>query len=125
MLFKLHIKNYALIDNLDITFDRGLNMITGETGAGKSILMGALGLILGNRAEGKQFYDESKKCVVEGYFAIEAYHLGDFFAENDLDYEAETIIRRELSVDGKSRSFVNDSPVTLAVLKLLGEKLVD
>lgn len=125
MLFKLHIKNYALIDNLDITFDRGLNMITGETGAGKSILMGGLGLILGNRAEGKQFFDESKKCVVEGYFDIESYGLEDFFNLHDLEYAKETIIRRELSVDGKSRAFVNDSPVTLAILKLLGEQLVD
>lgn len=125
MLSKLLIKNYALIDNLDISFDNGLNMITGETGAGKSILMGALGLILGNRAEGKQFFDDTKKCVVEGYFEVEDYQLQNFFADNDLDYEKETIIRRELSVDGKSRAFVNDSPVTLAVLKLLGEKLVD
>src|SRR5690606_24117102 len=105
--------------------DRGLNMITGETGAGKSILMGGLGLILGNRAEGKQFFDESKKCVVEGYFDIESYGLEDFFNLHDLEYAKETIIRRELSVDGKSRAFVNDSPVTLAILKLLGEQLVD
>ena len=125
MLSKLQIKNYALIDNLDISFDRGLNMITGETGAGKSILMGGLGLILGNRAEGKQFFDESKKCVVEGYFDIATYGLADFFALHDLEYEKETIIRRELYVDGKSRAFVNDSPVTLTVLRLLGEKLVD
>lgn len=100
-------------------------MITGETGAGKSILMGGLGLILGNRAEGKQFFDERKKCVVEGYFDIETYELEAFFAQHDLEYDKETIIRRELSVDGKSRAFVNDSPVTLAVLKSLGERLVD
>ncbi len=125
MLSRLLIKNYALIDNLDISFGRGLNMITGETGAGKSILMGALGLVLGNRAEGKQFFDESKKCVIEGYFDIDAYRLEEFFAEHDLDYEKETIVRRELSVDGKSRAFINDSPVTLAVLKLLGERLID
>jgi DNA repair protein RecN (Recombination protein N) len=125
MLSKLHIKNYALIDNLDISFDQGLNMITGETGAGKSILMGALGLILGNRAEGKQFFDDSRKCVVEGYFDVGSYRLQDFFAAHDLDYDQETIIRRELSIDGKSRAFVNDSPVNLNVLKSLGEKLVD
>ncbi len=125
MLSRLLIKNYALIDNLDISFGNELNMITGETGAGKSILMGALGLILGNRAEGKQFFDESKKCVIEGQFNIEPYQLVDFFAESDLDYDHETIIRRELSVDGKSRAFINDSPVTLATLKLLGERLID
>ena len=125
MLSRLLIKNYALIDNSDISFDKGLNMITGETGAGKSILMGALALILGNRADGKQFFNEDKKCVIEGYFKIDSYGLQEFFAEHDLDYEQETIIRRELSVDGKSRAFVNDSPVTLNILKLLGEKLID
>lgn len=125
MLARLLIKNYALIDNSDILFDKGLNMITGETGAGKSILMGALGLILGNRAEGKQFFDDTKKCVIEGYFNISTYNLQSFFVEQDLEYEDETIIRREIAVDGKSRAFVNDSPVTLAVLKLLGEQLID
>lgn len=125
MLTRLYIKNYALIDNLDISFDRGLNIITGETGAGKSIIMGALGLILGNRAEGKQFFDESQKCIIEGYFDVSSYALNDFFGETDLDYEEETIIRREIAVDGKSRAFVNDSPVTLNVLKALGEKLID
>ncbi|WP_149915588.1 DNA repair protein RecN [Sphingobacterium cavernae] len=125
MLSRLLIKNYALIDNLDIAFDKGLNIITGETGAGKSILMGALGLVLGNRAEGKQFFDDSKKCVIEGYFSISSYDLKGFFEEYDLDYEDETIIRREISLDGKSRAFVNDSPVNLATLKALGERLID
>lgn len=125
MLARLLIKNYALIDNLDISFDKGLNMITGETGAGKSILMGALGLILGNRVEGKSFFNENKKCIIEGYFDIESYGLHTFFEENYLDYEKETIIRREISVDGKSRAFVNDSPVNLTVLRLLGERLID
>lgn len=125
MLVRLLIKNYALIDNSDILFNKGLNMITGETGAGKSILMGALGLILGNRAEGKQFFEDSKKCVIEGYFDISSYNLNTFFIEHDLDYEQETIIRREIAVDGKSRAFVNDSPVTLTTLKQLGEKLID
>lgn len=125
MLTRLYIKNYALIDNLDISFDKGLNIITGETGAGKSIIMGALGLILGNRVEGKQFFDESQKCIIEGYFNVSSYALNDFFGEADLDYEEETIIRREIAVDGKSRAFVNDSPVTLSALKTLGEKLID
>jgi len=125
MLVRLLIKNYALIDNSDISFHKGLNMITGETGAGKSILMGALGLILGNRAEGKQFFDDTKKCVIEGYFNISNYNLQSFFQEYDLDYELETIIRREIAIDGKSRAFVNDSPVTLNTLKQLGERLID
>lgn len=125
MLHRLFIRNYALIENLDIQFDTGLNIITGETGAGKSIMMGALGLILGNRAEGKHFFREDQKCVIEGFFRIAAYDLKVFFDENDLEYDEETIIRRELSVDGKSRAFVNDSPVTLNVLKALGEQLID
>lgn len=125
MLTRLLIKNYALIDNSDIHFDSGLNMITGETGAGKSILMGALGLILGNRVEGKPFFDESKKCIIEGYFDISSYGLHYFFTEHDLDYDTATIIRREIALDGKSRAFVNDSPVTLSVLKQLGERLID
>ncbi|SMG19666.1 DNA repair protein RecN [Sphingobacterium psychroaquaticum] len=125
MLRKLSVKNYALIENLDIAFHEGLNILTGETGAGKSIIMGALGLILGNRVEGRPFFDEQRKCIIEGYFQIESYGLADFFVEHDLDYEAETIIRREIAVDGKSRAFVNDSPVTLQVLKLLGEQLID
>ncbi|ERJ60795.1 DNA repair protein RecN [Sphingobacterium paucimobilis] len=125
MLVRLLIKNYALIDSLDISFDKGLNIITGETGAGKSILMGALGLILGSRVEGRPFFSEERKCVIEGYFNISAYGLEPFFEEEDLDYEAETIIRREILLDGKSRAFVNDSPVTLATLKGLGEKLID
>lgn len=125
MLSRLLIKNYALIDNLDISFDKGLNIITGETGAGKSILMGALGLILGNRADGKQFFNDDKKCIIEGYFSIASYDLTAFFSENDLEYEEETIIRREISLDGKSRAFVNDSPVNLTTLKSLGERLID
>lgn len=125
MLNRLFIKNYALIENLDIHFDTGLNIITGETGAGKSIMMGALGLILGNRAEGKHFFRDDQKCVIEGFFKIDTYGLQAFFEENDLEYENETIIRREISVDGKSRAFVNDSPVTLNILKSLGEQLID
>lgn len=125
MLSRLYITNYALIENLDIQFDAGLNIITGETGAGKSIILGALGLILGNRVEGKHFFRNDRKCVIEGYFRIAPYELQSFFAENDLEYEPETIVRREIAVDGKSRAFVNDSPVTLNVLKALGELLMD
>lgn len=125
MLSKLQIKNYALIDALDIEFDRKLNIITGETGAGKSIIMGALGLILGNRAESKHFFDESSKCIIEGHFEIAQYDLSDLFSQLDLDYEDTTIIRRELHADGKSRAFVNDTPLTLQTLKTLGERLID
>lgn len=125
MLSKLQIKNYALIDALDINFDDKLNIITGETGAGKSIIMGALGLILGNRAESKHFFDESRKCIIEGHFYIKDYNLKDLFNSLDLDYEDTSLIRRELHADGKSRAFVNDTPVTLQTLKVLGEKLID
>ncbi|HWK56478.1 MAG TPA: DNA repair protein RecN [Parapedobacter sp.] len=125
MLSRLSIRNYALIDSLDIHFDKGLNILTGETGAGKSIIMGGLSLILGQRVESRYFFNQQKKCVIEGYFDVSAYHLHEFFAEQDLDYEQETIIRREVSVDGKSRAFVNDTPVTLHVLKALTEKLID
>lgn len=125
MLSRLLIKNYALIDNLDISFDQDLNVITGETGAGKSIVLGALGLILGQRAEGKYFFNQQKKCIVEGFFQIQSYHLEDFFEANDLDYEAETVLRREIALDGKSRAFINDTPVTLNILKALGQQLID
>lgn len=125
MLSHLSIKNYALIDAVDIHFDRGLNILTGETGAGKSIIMGGLSLILGQRAESKYFFNQEKKCIIEGYFDISAYDLKGFFDEQDLDYEKETILRREISHDGKSRAFVNDSPVTLNILKALGERLID
>lgn len=125
MLSRLTINNYALIDNLDIELDAGLNIITGETGAGKSIILGALSLILGQRAESKYFFNQQKKCVIEGIFRIEGFHLKKYFEENDLDYETETVLRREISSDGKSRAFVNDSPVNLTSLKQLGEKLID
>lgn len=125
MLSRLLIKNYALIDNLDIAFDGDLNIITGETGAGKSIIMGALGLILGQRAESKYFFNQQKKCVVEGFFNIKSYNFRDFFEENDLDYDEETVLRREIALDGKSRAFVNDTPVNLATLKALGQQLID
>ncbi len=125
MLSRLSIKNYALIDNLEISFNGDLNIITGETGAGKSIILGALSLILGQRADSKYFYNQQKKCVIEGYFDIKNYDLATFFLDNDLDNEEETVLRREISIDGKSRSFINDSPVNLNTLKSLGERLID
>lgn len=125
MLQKLTINNYALIDNLEIGFGKGLNILTGETGAGKSIILGALSLILGQRAESRYFFNQQKKCVIEGSFKIDDFHLKSFFEDNDLDYEAETVLRREISADGKSRAFVNDTPVNLNALKQLGEKLID
>jgi len=125
MLQKLTIRNYALIDNLEINFDKGLNILTGETGAGKSIILGALSLILGQRAESRYFFNQQKKCVIEGSFKIADFHLKNFFEDNDLDYEGETVLRREISADGKSRAFVNDTPVNLTQIKNLGEKLID
>jgi DNA repair protein RecN (Recombination protein N) len=125
MLQKLVINNYALIDNLEIRFDNGLNILTGETGAGKSIILGALSLILGQRAESRYFFNQQKKCIIEGIFKIADFHLKTFFEENELDYEAETILRREISADGKSRAFINDTPVNLTLLKQLGEHLID
>ncbi|MBE9586874.1 DNA repair protein RecN [Mucilaginibacter sp. JRF] len=125
MLKKLTIHNYALIDNLEISFDKGLNILTGETGAGKSIILGGLSLILGQRAESRYFFNQQKKCVIEGLFQVDNLGIKEFLADNDLDYEAETVLRREISADGKSRAFVNDTPVNLATLKQLGEKLID
>src|ERR1700712_105185 len=125
MLQKLIINNYALIDTLEISFGSGLNILTGETGAGKSIILGALSLILGQRAESRYFFNQQKKCVIEGTFKIGSFQLRQFFEDNDLDYDAETVLRREISADGKSRAFVNDTPVNLTALKALGEKLID
>jgi DNA repair protein RecN (Recombination protein N) len=125
MLQTLHIKNFALIEQLHIDFSDRLSTITGETGAGKSILLGALGLVLGNRADLTSLKDKEQKCVVEAHFKIGDYHLQDFFAQNDLDYEDVTIIRREILPSGKSRAFVNDSPVNLQELQELGTYLID
>ena len=125
MLQRLTISNYALIDNLEISFGDKLNILTGETGAGKSIILGALSLILGQRAESKYFFNQQKKCVIEGLFQIGGFEIKAFFEENDIDYEAETTLRREISADGKSRAFVNDSPVNLGIMKQLGEMLID
>ena len=125
MLTQLSINNYALINHLSIDFSSGLSIITGETGAGKSILLGALGLVLGNRADLSSLKDTSTKCVVEAKVAISNYNLQEFFISVDLDYELETIIRREILPSGKSRAFINDTPVTLAVLNELRVKLID
>ena len=125
MLTNLSIQNYALINHLSIDFTEGLSIITGETGAGKSILLGALGLVLGNRADLGSLKETDKKCVVEALFSIENYSLQTFFNANDLDYEDKTIIRREILPSGKSRAFINDTPVTLSVLNLLKVKLMD
>lgn len=125
MLKTLTINNYALIDFLEIDFPRGFTVITGETGAGKSILIGALGLLLGNRADTTVLSDKEKKCSVEGIFDVEKLSLQPFFASNDLDYEAVTILRREIVPSGKSRAFINDTPVNLNILKELGDQLVD
>ncbi len=125
MIKRLSIRNYAIIESLEITFPPGLTIITGETGAGKSILLGALGLIMGERADSKSLFDESTKCVIEGTFDVAPYGLREFFEQNDLDYSDECIIRRELSPSGKSRAFVNDTPVTLDVLRQLTSSLVD
>ena len=125
MLTSLKISNYALIDQLAMQPSGGLSMITGETGAGKSIMLGAVGLLLGNRADTKVLLHEEKKCVVEGVFDIRSYGLQGYFEELELDYEDTCIIRREISPNGKSRSFVNDTPVLLEPLKILGEKLMD
>ena len=126
MLTRLHISNYALIDELEIKFDNGLTIITGETGAGKSIILGALSLILGERAEARSVRNPEKKVVVEVSFDISAYALEGFFAENEIDFwEEECIVRREISATGRSRAFVNDTPVTISVLKDLTSRLVD
>lgn len=125
MLRNLHIQNYALIDELDIEFKQGLNIITGETGAGKSILLGALALILGQRADASVLKDKAKNCIVEGLFEISGYNLEKFFQENDLDFHTSTIIRRQINDAGKSRAYINEIPVNLNVIKDLGEKLID
>ena len=125
MLTTLSISNYALIKALQTDFSEGLSIITGETGAGKSILLGALGLVLGNRADLNNLKNSAEKCVIEATFSIEALQLHSFFEAEDLDYEAETIIRREILPSGKSRAFVNDTPVTLAVLNALKGHLID
>lgn len=125
MIRELYIRNYALIRELHIEFEQGLNIITGETGAGKSIILGALGLILGNRADGKGLDQLQDKCVIEGHFDLSKRSLKDLFDQHDLDYESECILRREISPNGKSRAFVNDIPVTLTIQREIGMALVD
>ncbi|MBW6536645.1 MAG: DNA repair protein RecN [Mariniphaga sp.] len=125
MLTKLAVSNYALISNLEVGFHSGLNSVTGETGAGKSIILGALGLILGNRADLLVLKNRNEKCVVEGFFEVASYNLQPFFTENDLDYDTLTILRREITPSGKSRAFINDTPVNLKTLRELGLKLID
>ena len=125
MLRNLHIRNYALIESLDLDFSEGFSVITGETGAGKSILLGAIGLLTGQRAETAAIRTGAAKCIVEGIFDVEGYGLEELFEENEIEYDAECIVRREIAATGKSRAFINDSPVSLAILKQLGERLVD
>lgn len=125
MLSKLTISNYALINRLQVEFHKNLNTVTGETGAGKSIILGALGLIIGNRADLSVLKEKEKKCIVEGQFEIDSYALNAFFEKNDLDYDNPAILRREITPAGKSRAFINDTPVPLKILRELGLKLID
>lgn len=125
MLRRLRISNYALIEHLEIEFKPGFTVITGETGAGKSILLGALSLVLGSRADTAVLHDKTSKCLVEAVFDLQHLQLQAFFRENDLEYDTECILTREISAAGKSRAFINDSPVNLLILKSLGEQLVD
>ena len=126
MLKQLYIKNFTLIDELDIEFHSGFSVITGETGAGKSIILGAIGLLLGQRADSKSIKTGADKCVIEAHFDLSRYPMQDFFDENEIEQDAaDTIVRRELTSAGKSRAFINDTPVSLSMLKELGEQLVD
>ena len=125
MLRNLHIRNYALIEALDLEFFEGFSVITGETGAGKSILLGAIGLLTGQRAETAAIRTGAAKCIVEGTFDVSGYGLEELFEENEIEYDAECIVRREIVATGKSRAFINDTPVSLVILKQLGERLID
>ncbi len=126
MLKSLHIQNYALIDTLDISFENGFSVITGETGAGKSIILGAIGLLLGGRADSKVIKNGASRCIIEGHFELGVYGMEEYFKENDLEYDDGTcILRRELSTTGKSRAFINDVPTSLGQMKELGEQLID
>ena len=126
MLRQLHIQNFTLIEELKIDFHAGFSVITGETGAGKSIILGAIALLLGNRADIRQVRSGAKKCVIEAHFDLSHYHFNDFFEENDLDFDPDDcILRREVSASGKSRAFINDMPVSLALMRELGNQLID
>ena len=126
MLKQLYIKNFTLIDELDMMFHPGFSVITGETGAGKSIILGAIALLLGPRADSKQIKSGAERCIIEAHFDLSHYDLLPFFKENDIDYDAEDcILRRELTAAGKSRAFINDTPVALTAIKQLGQALLD
>ncbi|MDA8930522.1 DNA repair protein RecN [Bacteroidia bacterium] len=125
MLLSLNVKNYALISDVDMHFDKGMNIITGETGAGKSILIGALGLALGKRADTSSLRNKETKCVIEATFDVSGYDLHNVYDHHDLDYEEQTILRREIASSGKSRSFINDTPVNLSTLNDLGSRLIE
>ena len=126
MIKRLFIKNFALIDKLDIELHRGFSVITGETGAGKSIILGAIGLLLGQRADSKAIKQGAEKCIIEAHFDLSRYELKGLFDDNEIEYDAaDTIVRRELTAAGKSRAFINDTPVALSLLKELGEQLMD
>ena len=126
MLKLLHIKNFALIDSLDIEFDAGFSVITGETGAGKSIILGAIGLLMGQRADSKAIKSGAQKCTIEAHFDLSKYGISKWFEDNDIDFDPEDcIIRRELTAAGKSRGFINDTPATIHQMRQLGEMLMD
>jgi len=125
MLRRLTVRNYAIIKDLNMEFGEGFTIITGETGAGKSILLGALGLVLGERADSSALLSQDEKCIVEACFNIGGYDLNELFEVNEIDYDEEAIFRREITPAGKSRAFLNDTPVNLAVLKEIGSRLVD
>ena len=125
MITKLSISNYAIIDNLEIDFVKGFTTITGETGTGKSIILGGVNLLLGHRFDSTNFKDKSIKCVIEGLFDVSNLDIKDFFLDNNLDYQSNLIIRREFLFEGKSRTFINDTPIKLELLKFLGLFLVD
>ena len=126
MLRQLNIRNFALIDELDMQFQPGFSVITGETGAGKSIILGAIGLLLGQRADSKALKQGADRCVIEAHFDLSRYGISDFFEQNEIEPDAaDTIVRRELTAAGKSRAFINDTPVALGLLKELGDRLVD
>ncbi|MFA6719267.1 MAG: AAA family ATPase, partial [Prevotella sp.] len=126
MLRHLYVKNFTLIDELNIDFHSGFSVITGETGAGKSIVLGAIHLLLGQRADTKQIKAGSERCIVEAHFDLSHYDMEPFFVDNDIDYdESDCIVRREITANGKSRAFINDTPVTLNAMRELGEQLID
>ena len=126
MLKHLYIKNFTLIDKLDIDFHRGFSVVTGETGAGKSIIVGAIGLLMGNRADSKSIKEGQQKCVIEAHFDVSQYGMEPFFIHNDIDFDPQDcILRREISDNGKSRAFINDTPAPLSQMRELGEMLID